>query len=893
MRGRRIAESKPGLLVEALEQRIAPASVTLHSAIPSATDPAGLAHSGDAVIAQGAAIFFSLPASTPESPGVAVALSIPAQGTVIAFRDSPFVDNATPTPFASGILRSFVVDRDPGAGVALDFYYQIVNTSPAPDPFGDSDFYRLNTVGGFDAALRPGLEPVFVAQVSSLSGLTAGTSGIDFSSYTQGAGLQKAATADRAVGGAGNVGFDFPTQPPLPFTGNVNDVNVGESSTFLIVRTNATTFATVQMSVSGSATSFPSTFAPVAPVAPVYTWDAGGGADTSWFTAANWSPDGVPGAGDTAILNTNATITLNAGDAIVANFTQNDGTFTGSKTLTVTGRFDFGKGTHGGTGSTVVNAGGTFAFNDIGATDAKTLDTRTLSILGTGTVTGTDDLTMNNGASLLVSGSFATGNLFDFLHTTGANALVRINPGASLIVNDATDVGPGVVFDGKGPISFPNTFGGLNVKGGGTFTGGAIALTSSLTHMRLDSDFAFGANTTFSGAGTLHTVSGTTTIPTGIILNGTGTAVYALDGGTLTGGGTITSAGRMDWNDGVLKNLTATFNGTPSFIAGSVSNTIDNATLNFGGGVVDTAAGVTLLNGATINISAGYEIRSGHDFAAGAGGGFLKVLPGGTLSNNVSSDVNVIGPGVLLTNNGTVSATSGNFDIQGGSNGTNARWNALLGNKILFNAGTHTLGGTTTFSEGAGGESQILTGATLNLNGPTNLTNAVVLRVNGGTLGTKGKITVTPNATLALTSGTVSGTGSVVVDGTFDWTAGVLTAAGGTSVSPGGNLLIGPGAKQLFRDFLNAGAGVVTGPLDIIGSGSFLNSGSLDFKTDTVWVRGGGPILVNSGTLLKSGGTGDSSFGGSLAISNTGTVEVRSGRFNFSAGFTQSVARPS
>ena len=166
------------------------------------------------------------------------------------------------------MLRSFVVDRDPTAGVALDFYYQLVNTSPGPDPFGEADFYRMKTIGGFDATLIPGINPVLVGQTTSLAGLLAGTSGINFASYTQGAGLQSAATADRDVGAVGSVGFDFPTQPPLPFTGNPNDVNFGESSTFIVVRTNATTFATVQMTISGSASSSASTFAPVAPISP-------------------------------------------------------------------------------------------------------------------------------------------------------------------------------------------------------------------------------------------------------------------------------------------------------------------------------------------------------------------------------------------------------------------------------------------------------------------------------------------------------------------------------------------------------------------------------------------------------------------------------------------------
>ena len=245
-------------IVEALEQRIAPASVLVNAATTTHSDSIDAANGP----LPPPTTFITLPNSTPETPGVAFPVTNGAgTGTVLAFLDFSFVDSATPTPFASGVLRSFVVDRDPTAGVALDFYYQLVNTSPGPDPFGDADFYRMKTIAGFDATANP----VSVGQTTSLTGLTAGTSGINFGSYTQGAGLQAAATADRDVGTPGSVGFDFPTQPPLPFTGNPNDVNFGESSTFIVVRTNATNYASVQMSISGSASSTAFTFAPVAP----------------------------------------------------------------------------------------------------------------------------------------------------------------------------------------------------------------------------------------------------------------------------------------------------------------------------------------------------------------------------------------------------------------------------------------------------------------------------------------------------------------------------------------------------------------------------------------------------------------------------------------------------
>ena len=75
------------------------------------------------------AAFVPLSSPTPEVPGaLLLGLTATGGGTVLATLDSPFTN-----AFTSGIYRSTVVDRDPGAGVLLDFYYQVINTTPIPD----------------------------------------------------------------------------------------------------------------------------------------------------------------------------------------------------------------------------------------------------------------------------------------------------------------------------------------------------------------------------------------------------------------------------------------------------------------------------------------------------------------------------------------------------------------------------------------------------------------------------------------------------------------------------------------------------------------------------------------------------------------------------------------
>lgn len=208
--------------------------------------------------ANGHAAFANLPSPTNETPGVMLdANTAGLTGTVLAVIDSSFIDNALPTPFAQGVLRSFVVDR--GGGL-LDFYYQVVNTTPVPmiaDP--DEQFYRLKTTGGFDPSLI-----VSVAQTNSLAGLVAGVgSGFVPGSYTTGAALKPATTSDRDVGTTGSVGFDFPVQPPVPFVDDPKNIAPGQKSSFLVVRTNSSVFGQVEARVSGAATSSAATFAAI------------------------------------------------------------------------------------------------------------------------------------------------------------------------------------------------------------------------------------------------------------------------------------------------------------------------------------------------------------------------------------------------------------------------------------------------------------------------------------------------------------------------------------------------------------------------------------------------------------------------------------------------------
>ena len=190
------------------------------------------------------AAFTLLPSPTPEVPGVMVGAVQPTGGgTIVDFQSRSFT--APPNAFTDGTLNSWVVNR--GGGL-LDFYYQVINTSPAPDPFGDEEIWRLNIIHGFNAA---GIEPVQVAQ-TNVSPFGGGPIG----------GLKPARTADRDFSEFGDVGFEFPTAPGSPGHDPLN-VASGQSSTFLVVRTNSTSYERTVAQISSGDTAVVSTFAAV------------------------------------------------------------------------------------------------------------------------------------------------------------------------------------------------------------------------------------------------------------------------------------------------------------------------------------------------------------------------------------------------------------------------------------------------------------------------------------------------------------------------------------------------------------------------------------------------------------------------------------------------------
>ena len=196
-----------------------------------------------------------------EIPGVALGAgtSLGADatlaGTVVGNKTVAFKE---PSSLFQGTLRSVVVQNSAGF---LDFYVQLANTSNlAPVNIGPglgSDIFRL-TLSGFT-----GFGTV-AGDVLNVNYRTDGLAGIAGAGAFA-IGTKSAFSADRDPGiqGAyGGVGFDFDSSH---FLGGAGNVDSGQTSDYLLIRTNARFFRNVENEiVSSFGTAFASGFAPVA-----------------------------------------------------------------------------------------------------------------------------------------------------------------------------------------------------------------------------------------------------------------------------------------------------------------------------------------------------------------------------------------------------------------------------------------------------------------------------------------------------------------------------------------------------------------------------------------------------------------------------------------------------
>ena len=547
------------------------------------------------------------------------------------------------------------------------------------------------------------------------------------------------------------------------------------------------------------------------------------------------------------------------------------------------------------------------------------LTNRTINLPGTATWSGSNGaMSMENGAilniqpggiwnyandsSLSNSGGTApaVNNLGTFEKTGGTSTSGTV---VTVPFNNATNgTATGTVLGNSGLLEFA---GGGNCGSScpGTFTanaGGTIAFSSGI----------FAQSGLINGAGTINFNGATMDFGTGSTTLSAGTINFI--SGSIGGNspGIINFTTPLNWSGGVLcsglsgiscvvgTNASVEFNAGINFpgsaSTGAPSVVASNRTMDVFGNSTwsGTAGGMTIENGAILNIKSGAVWNYTNDSTLSNGGGTAAAVnnsgtfekTGGTSSASINTPFN---------NNATVNATSGTLLFQGGGNcGSTCAGTYFTGTSpnlgtISFAAGTFAQSGPIT-----GGGSVNFSGATMDFGNGTETISA---------------------ANVTLSSGTIAGAAPGVINITnlLTWTGGgmcsaltngsCVTGTAATTNTNGGITFPNTAQLQLNGRALNTAgttawtsATVGGGDLLLLNGASITNSGTWDFQNDSYLdlYTGASNTITNNGIFQKSGGTTTTTLSGvygSIGTFNNGSagqVLAKVGQLNVNGGGT-------
>ena len=573
-----------------------------------------------------------------------------------------------------------------------------------------------------------------------------------------------------------------------------------------------------------------------------------------WNSAANWNPNTVPGATDTAVItNAGVTVSLNG-------------------TTTVGGII---LGTNGAGPVTLSLAGQTLSLNG--------------------------PLTVNASGSFTVDSGALVGNTNAVLHgaigwTAGiVDGILTLPAGSTLNITTANNHDlPNCTFTNNGTVVWNN--GAIRSGGGAGTTIYNYGLWDAQSDQQLTTSGYNGA-TVFNNFATLRKSGGTNssqTLFTGAVLYNQPSGVLDVQQGnfTLTGSGNFTGG-----------YITTNTTGTTYFSAGNFnlngtatgSNVIENA-----GNLVGTTVikGVlTWVNGnwngvptATIPANSTLLILSAnnHDFAncivtndgtvVWSGGDLRSGGAGTTIYNYGSWDAQ---SDQQLTTSGYNGATVfNNFATFRKSGGTNPAINTLFASGVLFNqpsgvldvqVGNVVLQGSANFNGGyittnTTGKTYFSIGS-FNLNGTATGTNVIE---NAGNL-----------------------VGVNVIKGALNWVAGswngiTLTILTNSSVTVSG----GAGNNDLANTVITNYGTLAWASGDIRGGASgtaLYNYGLWEAQSDHVLTTSGynGSIVFNNfGTFRKEFTSGSTVFAGGVTFNNNGTMNAQAGNISLQGAYT-------
>jgi uncharacterized repeat protein (TIGR01451 family) len=657
-----------------------------------------------------------------------------------------------------------------------------------------------------------------------------------------------------------------------------------------------------------------------------------------WSVDTNWSPLGVPGINDTAILGSNFNIALDANFTIAA-LQINSGVLSGASSLTVTGTTTWTTGTIEGSGTLTIPPGATMSIT---GGSGHFLRQRTIVNSGTVNSNHTNIVYLENGATFN-NASGASFNLLSdgiWLYNTGAPSTFNnsgtvtksggtINQPFGFVLNNSN-----VVNAQSGTLSLDSggtSSGTFNVPSGGTlrFGAGTHSLTAGASITGTGSVINL-ATTSIAGT---YDISGGMLITAGTLtLNGAvpnvgpislqggtlalnsasaiSTSPLAMSGGVLSGSSALTATGASTWTGGTIEgsgSLTIPSGSTLS-LNGASNRFLRQRVINNSGTISSslTSGIVYLENGAILNN------QTGANFDLLADGPWLYNTGALSAFNNSGIVTKSSGAGIqpfafIFNNSNVVNAQSGTLSLDNGGTST-GMFNVPAGGTLRFGAGTHSLtapasiagpgsvtnsGATTTVAgtyDISGGT--LVTAGTLTLSGA--VPNIGPITLQGGALALNSASAIT-TAPLSMSGGVLTGSSVLTATGTSTWTAGTIEGSG-TLVIPSGSTLSLTGASNRFlRQRIINNAGTISSSLSsgivYLENGAVLNNqtgANFELLADGPWFYNTGALSTfnNSGVVMKSGGTGNQPF--AFVFNNSNVVNAGSGTLSLDGGGTSS-----
>ncbi len=614
------------------------------------------------------------------------------------------------------------------------------------------------------------------------------------------------------------------------------------------------------------------------------------------------SAEGVGASSASVELKEEATLSVPGGSTTLGSLTMTafNGKVTGAGTLKISSALSWkNESMMTGSGSTVILPGATATATLALKIGIATLKQRHLVNEGTFTFSS-GRIAASEGAVIENTGTFNANSESTIpfeASKTGAPSIINTGSFQRTSGSGSTEVG--IAFENKGTVNAQS--GTLEFTGGGSSTSaatwksqegakvkfakgsfaleksslsGAIAISGSATTVTAESVSGKGAQMEPVSSGTLSIASGSpSTIDT--LTMGTN--------GVLNGAGTINIENTLNWtHEGTMTGVGATVvssgaSGTAS--PGTTASLKQREFVNKGTFVLESGR-ITASEGAVLENTGTFTVNSETSGAITVGSGGAAFFNSGTFRKAAGAGVTEVQAPV--ENKGTISAQKGTLAFSGGgSAGTSTTWGASEGAEVRLAKGLFAFtGGSLSGSISISGKS----------------TSVIAEGING----TAAKVELKEEATFTIPSGSVTlsaltmnayhgkvaGAGTLRISGNLAWAhESEMTGSGSTVILPGATatmtMLLNIGIATLEeRKLVNEGTFTMSSGRIAESKGAILeNTGTFLANSESlqaIEAGSGKSLLVNTGTIKKTSGSGTTEIGPDFE--NLGMLKQETGK---------------